>query len=70
MRGRKELYTGKSKDSKYKEDIKQRDLLKRWPKFLDLQAKLPGPGGLAALLEMQLMCPRKDATKEAIGEVC
>ena len=41
---RTELYKAKSKSSKHKDDIKERGLLSRWPKFLDLQMKLPEPG--------------------------
>ena len=67
---RTELYKAKSHGSKYKEDIKEPGLLSRWPKFLDLQTKLPDPGEVAALLEMRSMCLGKDASKEEIGEAC
>ena len=56
-KSRKELYTGKDKHSKYKVPIKEAGLLSKWPKFLDLQVKLPDPGEAAALVEMRTMCP-------------
>ena len=65
-----ELYKGKSKDSKYKDDIKEPGLLSRWPKFMDLQVKLPDPGETVALVEMRKMCPGKPATLEEIEEIC
>ena len=45
-------------------------MLSRWPKFLDLQVKLPDPGETAALVEMRWMCPGKAATLEEIDEIC
>ena len=44
-------------------------MLSRWPKFLDLQVKLPDPGEIAALMEMRKMCPGKPATLEEIKEI-
>ena len=67
---RTELYKGKSKDSKYQDEIKEPGLLTRWPKFLELQVKLPDPGEPAALVEMRTMCPGKPATLEEISEIC
>ena len=64
-----ELYKGRSKDSKYKDEIKELGLLSRWPKFLDLQVKLPDPVEAAALVEMRKMCPGKPATLEEIKEI-
>ena len=66
---RTELYKAKSKDSKYKDDIKEPGLLSRWPKFMDLQVKLPDPGETVALVEMRKMCPGKPATLEEIEEI-
>ena len=67
---RTELYKAKSQASKYNDEIKEPGLLSRWPKFLDLQVKLPDPGGTVALVEMRRMCPGKPATLEEIEEVC
>ena len=67
---RTELYTGKTKDSKYNEPVKEAGLLTRWPKFLKLQCALPDPGGTAALLEMRQMCPGKPITLEEIAAMC
>ena len=69
-RRREELYKAKSQHSNYKEDIKEKDLLARWPKFLDLQVKLPDPGEAATLVEMRKMRPGKAASKEDIEGVC
>ena len=66
---RTELYKCKSKGSKYKDDIKEPGLLSRWPKFMDLQVKLPEPGEATALVEMRKMCPGKPATLEEIKEI-
>ena len=43
---RKELYLKKKRgsDGKFKEDMPEGILLEKWPKFLDLQVKLPEPG--------------------------
>ena len=38
--------------------------------LLDLLANLPDPGETAALREILLMCPGKDATLEEIKEAC
>ena len=67
---RSELYKGKSKDNKYTQTIKEPGLLSRWPKFLDLQMKLPIPGVSVALREMESMCPGKAATLEEIKVSC
>ena len=72
-RWRTELYKGKlrdSRDNKYKNEIKEPGLLRRWPMFLDLQVKLPDPGEAAALVEMRKMCPGKAATLEEIKVSC
>ena len=66
---RTELYKAKSQASKYNDEIKEPGLLSRWPKFLDLQVKLPDPGETAALMEMRKMCPGKPATLEEIKEI-
>ena len=68
-RWRTELYKAKSHHSSYKEELKEKDLLKRWPMFLDLQTKRKGHGAQQALREMQSMRPGKDATEEEVGEV-
>ena len=65
-----ELWKGKSEHTQYKETIKEPGLLDRWPKFLDLQARLPDPGGPAALVEMRKMCAGKAATLEEMEEAC
>ena len=67
---RTELYKAKSHGSKYKDDIKEPGLLDRWPKFMDLQVKLPDPGETAALVGMRKMCPGQPATLEEIETVC
>ena len=69
---RTELYLKKKRghDYKYKEDMPQVMLLGKWPKFLDLQAKLPDPGESAALVEMREMCLGKPASLEEIKEIC
>ena len=45
-------------------------LIEKWPKFLDLQAKLPEPGETAALVEMRKMCLGAAATLEYFEEAC
>ena len=65
-----ECYSGKTKRSKYKDAVKEPGLLSRWPKFLDLQVKLPDPGETAALVEMRKMCPGQPATLEEIEAAC
>ena len=45
-------------------------MVKRWPKFLDLQIKLPEPGELVALEQMKSMCPGREADQVEIREVC
>ena len=46
-------------DCKFKDDMPEGMVLDRWPKFLDLQVKLPDPGEPAALVDMKTMCPRR-----------
>ena len=57
-------------DNKFKEDMPEGMLIEKWPKFLDLQAKLPEPGETAALVEMRKMCLGKPATFEELEETC
>ena len=45
-------------------------LFKRWFMFLDLHAKLPDPGEIAALREIRLLRPGKDVTLDEIKEAC
>ena len=68
---RTELYKAKSKDSKYKHEIKEPGLLSRWPKCMDLQMKMAmaHAGDAALLVEMQKMCPGKPTTLEEIEEI-
>ena len=65
-----ECFTGKRKENKFTKPVGEHGLLSRWPKFLDLQVKLPDPGELAALVEMREMCPGKPATLEEIAAMC
>ena len=69
---RKECYLKKKRgnDAKFKEDMSDHMVLQKWPKFLELQVKLPDPGEPAALVEMRTMCPGKPATLEEISEIC
>ena len=60
-------------DNKYKKDLDEQGkggTLEKWPKLLDLQVKLPGPGESAALVEMRKMCPGAAAPLEEIEEAC
>ena len=58
---RKECYLKKKRgtDAKFKEDMPEGMLLVKWPKFFNLQMKLPDPGEPVALVEMRKMCPGK-----------
>jgi len=69
IKWRTELYKAKSKDSKYKDDIKEPGLLSRWPKFLDLEMEMASAGETVALGEIRKMCPGKPATLEEIEEI-
>ena len=57
-------------DCKFKDDMPEGMVLDRWPKFLDLQVKLPDPGEPAALVDMKTMCPGKAATLQEIEGAC
>ena len=58
----------RSNDGKFKEDMSEHMVLQKWPKFLDLQVKLPDLGETAALVETRWMCPGNSATLEEIEE--
>ena len=68
---RKECFLKKKRgiDRKFKEDMSEGMLLEKWPKFLDLQVKLPNPGETAALAEMRKMCPGQPATLQDIEDI-
>ena len=66
---RKELYTAKDHSSKSREDLKEPGLLSRWPKFLQLEMKLPKPSPTEVLANMRLMCPCEPVTNEEIAAI-
>ena len=44
-------------------------LLKKWPKFLRLEMRLPKPTAAEVLANLRLMCPCEPATHEEIAAI-
>ena len=68
---RKECYlkTTRGPDWKFEKDMPEALLLKKWPKFLRLEMKLPKPTAAEVLANLRLMCPCAPATHEGIAAI-
>ena len=68
---RKECYLTKSRgiDWKLNKDMSEALLVKKWPKFLQLEMELPKPTAAEVLANLRLMCPCAPATHEGIAAI-